>query len=270
MASSRELIARCGLPKREAELLLQHCLGCERAWLIAHDQDELAPDACASFEKLVEGRIGGEPLAYLMGRRDFWSLDLAVNSSVLIPRPDTELLVSWSLEVLRQTEADSLLDLGTGSGAIALAVASEFPACRVTGVDQSPAALKVARANGARLKLPAEWLESDWFSALAGRQWPVIASNPPYIRSDDPHLSRGDLPAEPGTALVAGSDGLDCLRQITAQAPGYLDRGGWLLLEHGWDQGPEVRRLLQQHRFENIETRRDLVGHDRVTGGQRW
>ncbi len=251
-------------------MLLQHCLERDRAWLLTHNDEPLCEASQQRFHSLVRRRLQGEPIAYLTGYRDFWSLRLAVTDAVLIPRPDTEVLVTWSIELLHDAVSSRrFLDLGTGSGAIALAVASEFPDGVVTGVDRSAAALQVARTNGEQLELPVEWIASDWFAALAGRRWPVIASNPPYIAEADPHLERGDLPAEPLSALVAGTDGLDCLRAIVTGATEHLECGGWLLLEHGWDQGEAVRDLLHRAGFTAVSTRRDLAGHERASGG-RW
>ncbi len=279
MTSWRELIRGAGISERDAELLLLHCLQRDRAWLYSRGEELAHGPALTRFEQCVKQRSAGAPIAYIVGRREFWSLELAVSNEVLIPRSDTELLVSQALERSAHTP-QPLLDLGTGSGAIALAIAYEYQqllastesvsaenAC-VTAVDASKAALEVARHNAARLGLTVEWLHSDWFSALAGRRWPLIVSNPPYIADDDPHLRLGDLPAEPLMALVSGRDGLDALRHIISEAPKYIESGGWLLLEHGWNQAEPVQQLMTCSGFQHVSSYRDLSGHERVTEGQ--
>lgn len=260
-----------GLDRLDAQLLMGHVLGRDRAWLIAHDGDPL-PDAQAqSFAGLCARRAAGEPLAYLVGEREFHGLTLQVSPAVLVPRPDTETLVDWALEVLAGDLADrpapSVVDLGTGSGAIALAVAHRHAAARVEAVDTSLAALEVARANGQRLGLPVVWHLGSWFEPLAGRRFDLILSNPPYIAADDPHLAA--LRHEPTQALTPGGDGLDSLRWLAAQAPAHLQPGGWLLLEHGWDQADPVAEMLRDAGFAAVSHRRDLAGHRRCTGA-RW
>lgn len=260
-----------GLDRLDAQLLMGHVLGRARAWLIAHDGDPL-PDAQAqSFAGLCARRAAGEPLAYLVGEREFHGLTLQVSPAVLVPRPDTETLVDWALEVLAGDLADrpapSVVDLGTGSGAIALAVAHRHAAARVEAVDTSLAALEVARANGQRLGLPVVWHRGSWFEPLAGRRFDLVLSNPPYIAADDPHLAA--LRHEPTQALTPGGDGLDSLRWLAAQAPAHLQPGGWLLLEHGWDQADPVAEMLRDAGFVAVSHRRDLGGHRRCTGG-RW
>lgn len=267
MVTVRGAIDAAGIPRTEAELLLLHLLGCDRGWLFAHADDTLPDDAARSLQSLSQRRAAGEPLAYITGRREFWSLALQVSPAVLIPRPDTEILVQWALELAAANAVDAVLDLGTGSGAIALALARELPAVRVTASDASAAALAVAQANGIALATPVEWLEGSWFDPVPGRRWSLIVSNPPYIAADDPHLDRGDLPAEPAAALVAGPTGLECLTAIIAAAPAHLLASGWLLLEHGYDQGAAVRDLLRAAGFTGVVTRRDLGGRDRVSGG---
>lgn len=253
----------------DADCLLQHVLGKDRAWLRVHADDALDPALARRFEALLQRRLAGEPVAYLAGERGFWSLDLQVTAATLIPRPDTETLVEWALELLPAGTAARVLDLGTGSGAIALALKHSRPACTVFAVDASPAALAVARANARRLALDVEFRESDWFAAVAGERFDVLLSNPPYIAPGDPHLEQGDLRFEPRSALVAGEGGLQDLRRIAEAAPAHLSAGGWLLLEHGNEQGPAVRELLHRQGFADIATRRDLGGQERITGG-RW
>ena len=261
--------ARAQLVPGEAELLLMHVLGCSHGWLYAHGSDALPPAAGGRFEELVRRRVAGEPVAYLTGRRGFWTLDLQVGPQTLIPRPETELLVELALERLPAGAPCRVADLGTGSGAIALAIASERPAARVVATDASLAALEVARANAAALGLSrVEFRGGDWFAPLAGECFDLVASNPPYIAAGDPHLARGDLRHEPASALAAGPDGLDDLRALVAAAPAHLHPGGWLLLEHGHDQGPAVRALLRQAGFGEVATAVDLEGRDRVSLGR--
>jgi release factor glutamine methyltransferase len=257
-----------GVARLDAALLLLHVLGraaSDRGWLIAHDEDELAAQRQAPFESLCRRRAAGEPLAYLTGEREFFGLPLQVDARVLVPRPDTETLVEWSLQVLAGRHRPDVVDLGTGSGAIALAIASARPDAQVEAVDRSADALAIASANAQRLELPVRFRQADWLQG-AGR-YDLVASNPPYIPEADPHLR--ELRHEPASALVAGVDGLDDLRTIIAAAPPHLHPGGWLLLEHGWDQAPAVRALLQAAGFREVASRRDLAGHERCSGG-RW
>ena len=253
----------------DAELLLAHVLGKPRSYLRTWPERE--PDAaqCAAFAALLARRRAGEPVAYLLGRQGFWSLELDVAPHTLIPRPDTELLVETALALCPGGPA-KVLDLGTGTGAIALALASERPAWQLLGVDRVPAAVRLAEGNRARLRLGnARFVESLWFAALGGERFRMIVGNPPYIAADDPHLARGDVRFEPVSALVAGADGLDDIRQIVAQAPEHLEPGGWLLLEHGFDQAAAVRALFAARGFIDVDSRRDLGGHQRITLG-RW
>jgi len=247
----------------DAELLLAHVLDVPRASVIARDERELTPEELGDFERLLARRLAGEPLAYLTGVKEFWSLELEVTPDVLVPRPETELLVEWGASL----GGDTLLDLGTGSGAIALALARERPAARVTAVDRSAAALAVARRNGARLGHAVEWLQGSWFEPVRGRAFSLVVSNPPYVAQDDPHLR--ELCFEPAMALSSGAEGLDALRAIIADAPAHLASGGRLLVEHGATQGAAVRELFARAGFAAIETRRDLAGHERATGGRR-
>ncbi|NQX87924.1 MAG: peptide chain release factor N(5)-glutamine methyltransferase [Halioglobus sp.] len=253
--------------RRDAEVLLSHCLGKPRSWLYAYPEQTVS-DACAvRYDVLLAQRSEGQPVAYLTGEREFWSLRLSVSSATLIPRPETELLVHWALDLTLHTKA-RVLDLGTGCGAIALAVASERPAWRVTGVDISEAALRVARRNGRRVsQRRVSFAQSDWYSNLDGRYFDLLLANPPYIDPCDKHLVRGDVRFEPRGALVSAQQGLADLQQLVAGAPVHLGSGGWLLLEHGCEQGETVRRLLRQSGFSAVNTRRDLAGHERVTGG---
>ena len=264
-----------GLDRLDAQLLLLHALGKshgDRAWLLAHDTDALSDDATRQFDALAHRRAAGEPLAYLVGYQEFFGLRLQVDPRVLIPRPDTETLVNWSLDLLQSdaVSADvAILDLGTGSGAIALAIAQHLKtagiSARVTGADASAGALAVARENALGLELDVVLIESNWFENV-GEHFHLIATNPPYVASADPHLA--DLTHEPLNALTAGADGLDDLRKIIAQAPAHLDPTGWLLLEHGFDQALAVRELLTQRGFLQVQSRLDLAGIERCSGGQ--
>lgn len=252
----------------EAELLLAHVLDVGRAWFFAHADDPIDGAAHERFDALVKRRLLGEPIAYITGRRDFWSLPLEVTPDTLIPRPETELLVELALA--RLPPSGSVLDLGTGSGAIALAMASERPDASVTAVDASVAALEVARRNATNLGLGrVGFLAGDWFAPVAGRRYDVVVSNPPYIEATDGHLSEGDLRFEPMSALASGADGLDDIRRIATEAAGHLQAEGWLLMEHGWNQGEAVRAILHAAGGEEVFTARDLEDRDRVSGA-RW
>jgi len=262
--------ARARIDAVDAEYLLVHVLGKPRSWLFAHHDDLVAGDQAAVFEALVQRRARGEPVAYLTGQRGFWRFDLAVTPATLIPRPETELLVELALERLPTDRALRVADLGTGSGAIALALAHERPRAQVLATDASAQALAVAQANAAALRLGnVGFGEGDWYAPLADERFDLIASNPPYIALGDPHLDEGDLRYEPASALSSGHDGLDAIRAIVADAPTHLVAGGWLLLEHGWDQGEAVRALLAAAGFAEVATRQDLEGRDRVSLG-RW
>ncbi len=254
--------------RHEAELLLLHVLGRERGWLFAHATDAVEPATEAVFAQLLQRRIQGEPVAYLLGRRGFWTLDLAVSPATLIPRPETERLVELALERLPADRPLKVADLGTGSGAIALALASERPLAQVLATDMSPQALAVAADNARRHELVnVRFQQGSWHGALGQERFDLIATNPPYIAADDPHLAQGDLRFEPATALASGADGLDDIRVIVAGAPAHLLAGGWLLIEHGWDQGPAIRALLEQAGFVEVSTAVDLEHRDRVTLG---
>ncbi|MFI8384190.1 peptide chain release factor N(5)-glutamine methyltransferase [Pseudomonas sp. NPDC079086] len=255
-------------PRLDAELLLAHALGKSRSYLHTWPERELDAPQLERYQAAITRRQAGEPVAYILGQQGFWSLELEVAAHTLIPRPDTELLVETVLALLPATSA-ALLDLGTGTGAIALALASERPAWRLTGVDRVSEAVALAERNRARLKLSnANFAESHWFSVLVGHRFQLIVSNPPYIAADDRHLAEGDVRFEPSSALVAGADGLDDIRLIIQQAPGYLEAGGWLLLEHGFDQAAAVRELLSARGFSEVESRRDLGGHERISLGR--
>ena len=258
--------------RHEAELLLLHVLDRPRSWLFAHATDPLATADQAAFEALLARRVAGEPVAYLTGRRGFWTLDLEVDPATLIPRPETELLVELALERLPPERTLQLADLGTGSGAIALALASERPQAQVLATDASPGALAVAARNAARHELRnVRFAEGgyDWYAPLQGARFDLIASNPPYIASDDPHLEQGDLRFEPATALSSGVDGLDDIRRIVDGGQAHLLPGGWLLIEHGWDQGAAIRALFEAVGFTDVQTVQDLEQRDRITLGQR-
>ena len=255
-------------PRLDAELLLAHVLGKSRSYLHTWPERELETEQLERYLAAIVRRQAGEPVAYILGQQGFWSLELEVAAHTLIPRPDTELLVETVLALLPATPA-ALLDLGTGTGAIALALASERPGWRLTGVDRVPDAVALAERNRARLKLAnVNFIASHWFSALAGQRYQLIVSNPPYIAADDRHLAEGDVRFEPSSALVAGADGLDDIRLIIQQAPNYLQAGGWLLLEHGFDQAAAVRELLSARGFSAVESRRDLGGHERISLGR--
>ncbi|MBH1628634.1 peptide chain release factor N(5)-glutamine methyltransferase [Stenotrophomonas maltophilia] len=258
--------------RHEAELLLLHVLERPRSWLFAHATDPLAAADQAAFETLLARRMAGEPVAYLTGRRGFWTLDLEVDPATLIPRPETELLVELALERLPSDQSLQLADLGTGSGAIALALASERPQAQVLATDASPGALAVAARNAARHELPNVCFAEgghDWYAPLQGMRFDLIASNPPYIASDDPHLDQGDLRFEPASALASGVDGLDDIRRIVDGGQAHLRPGGWLLIEHGWDQGAAIRALFDAAGFAEVQTAQDLEQRDRITLGRR-
>jgi release factor glutamine methyltransferase len=316
LAQALRAATAAGLDRLDAQLLLLHALdrpAHDRAWLLAHDDDALVEATRVRFDDHVARRAAGEPVAYLVGEKEFHGLALRVDARVLVPRPDTETLVEWALEVLpparptrsadalgdegetteateateatdvteaaeaagvgtsaaalREAVAPSVLDLGTGSGAIALALQRARPDIRVEAVDASAGALAVARDNAARLGLPVRFRQADWLDGTATGACDLIVSNPPYIAAGDPHLPA--LAHEPVSALVAGADGLDDLRRIVAAAPRHLRAGGWLLLEHGHDQAGAVRALLTMHGFVDVASRRDLAGIERCSGGRR-
>lgn len=257
-----------GLARIDAQLLLLHAVGrpdAGRAWLLAHDTDAMDEAVHAQFIALCQRRLAGEPVAYLTGRKEFYGLPLQVDARVLDPRPDTETLVDWALEVIAPLASPRVVDLGTGSGAIALALQSQRQDAQVLAVDASSAALQVARANAQRLRLPVQFAQGDWLAGLAG-PFDAIVSNPPYIAAHDPHLAA--LTHEPLSALASGADGLDDIRRIIAAAPALLAPGGWLLLEHGWDQADAVQNLLRQSGLQQVQGRCDLAGTVRCSGAQ--
>ena len=266
----RRALAQSSLVPLEAQVLLAHVLGNDRSWLIAHADDVLPQQELAQFVSLARRRLDGEPVAYLTGTREFHSLALTVTRDVLIPRPETETLVDAVLAHLPPDTPARVLDLGTGSGAIALAIAHARPRADILGIDQSAAALLVANGNAQRLGIGNVLFEmSDWYSAVGDAQFDVIVANPPYIGAGDPHLGEGDLRHEPRAALTPGGDGLSALAIIVAGAARNLVRGGMLAVEHGYDQSDAVRALFARHAMEGIVAHRDLAGHWRVMTGRR-
>ena len=260
---------QAGLPldPLENRILLCHVLSLSRVGLITGAERQLTDEEAARLAALVERRLQGEPIAYIVGQREFFGLPFQVGPAVLIPRPDTELIVELALE--RLPARGRLLDMGTGSGAIAVSVAHTRPDAQVTALDVSEAALDVARANAAANHAAVRFLRSDWFTALENEAFDLIASNPPYIAAGDAHLAQGDLRFEPAGALTDHADGLSALRTIVAGAPQHLVAGGWLLLEHGYDQAPAVRTLLSAAGYTEVQSWRDLGGIERVSGGRR-
>ncbi|MCO1333767.1 peptide chain release factor N(5)-glutamine methyltransferase [Microbulbifer sp. OS29] len=275
MTSVKENIARCAeitasdSARLDTELLLGSVLGRERTWLYTWPEYELTAVEQQRFEQLLQRRQAGEPVAHLIGEREFWSLPLKVDPSTLIPRPDTELLVETALEFFPQQRL-RVLDLGTGSGAIALALASEKPAWQIIAAEKSPAALALAEENRRRLALKnVEMIQSDWFSSLEQQPFSLIVSNPPYIDASDPHLGQGDVRFEPLSALVAERQGLADIEHIAAVAGDYLEEDGWLMVEHGWQQADRVREIFTAVGFKGVASRRDYSGWERITLGQK-
>jgi release factor glutamine methyltransferase len=257
----------------DAQLLLTHVLQQSRTYLYTWEDKVLTDEQCFRVNSLLEQRLSGEPLAYILGQREFWSLPLKVAPSTLIPRADTETLIEWVLDLAAQQQFPSLasaLDLGTGTGAIALALASEFPQWQIIGADFQPEAVVLASSNQQTLGLNnASIILSDWYQAVAAQSFDLIVSNPPYIDGDDPHLDKGDVRFEPKSALVAEDAGMADLAHIISKAPEYLNDGGWLLLEHGFQQAEAVCDLLTQHGFTQVENRKDLGGNPRISGGKK-
>ncbi len=253
-------------PRLDAEVLLMHVCGLDRSGLITRHEMALIGQQQQKLYSLLDRRKHGEPVAYLTGTREFWSMELCVTSATLIPRPETELLVEKALEHVPHDATWTIADLGTGSGAIALAIAKERPRCRVIATDISPAALKVARSNVAKFGLTnIEFREGSWFEPLTDIKLDMIVSNPPYISISDPHLKQGDVRHEPATALIAGTDGLDAIRHMAQYAREVLKPGDWLLFEHGWDQAVAVGELLRQNDYSDMVYHHDLAGHARIT-----
>jgi len=279
MAWSKPTLAEClsqahgmGLARVDAHMLLLHSLDRhlhDRAWLLAHDTDTLSALQLGQWQTALQRRLDGEPVAYITGRKDFFGLTLSVDARVLDPRPDTETLVAWALAVLPEAPTPNalrLLDLGTGSGAVALAMQYARPDTQVWAVDASEEALDVARANAAQLDLPVHFIASDWFAQIDAN-FDLIVANPPYIAQTDPHLHA--LRHEPIQALTSGCDGLNAIRHIIQNAPDYLAHSAWLLLEHGHDQAEMVRSLFLHAGFIQVQSRTDLAGHARCSGGQK-
>jgi release factor glutamine methyltransferase len=269
LESAQRQLGGQGSARLEAEVLMAHCLESQRSFLYANPEIELPRKRVENFAQLIDRRLSGEPIAYIVGVREFWSLPLSVTPDVLIPRPETELLVEAALQAVPPDAAWRIADLGTGSGAIALALASERPGCELHATDISAAALNVAMGNARRLGLQrVAFHQGSWCEPLSGK-FQLIASNPPYVAMDDPHLGRGDCRFEPREALTAGGDALAALRAIAERSRAFLDRRGWLLLEHGPDQGSEMRAMLKRLDFSDVATLRDLPGHERVTRGRK-
>jgi release factor glutamine methyltransferase len=274
LASLLQTALARGLPRIDAQMLLLHACGGdpqERAWLMAHDQDEASSAQLAAWQNYVQRRLQGEPVAYITGFKEFYGLRLKITPDVLDPRDDTETLVDWALELIPADRPFKVLDLGTGSGAVALAIAAQRPLAQVTATDTSAPALAVAQANATNLKLPVRFVQANarnanWLSCLDGEVFDLIVSNPPYIAEGDAHLPA--LKHEPAMALTSGQDGLDAIRSITAHAKSHLSAGGWLLMEHGYDQAVAIRGLLNARAFSTALTRQDLAGTDRCTGAQ--
>jgi release factor glutamine methyltransferase len=264
------LARRRGIGRLDAQWLLAHLMQQERTWLLAHGDVPIDPAAVLKFEQGVVRRLAGEPLAYLVGEKEFYGLRLQVDSRVLVPRPETEMLVDWALELLRARHAcavpPKVVDLGTGSGAIALAIQQAHPIARVFASDASEDTLSVANSNALALGLPVTVAQGSWWLAFAAQRFHLALSNPPYIAADDGHLPA--LHSEPLSALTPGPSGLEALREIISGAPDHLEPGGWLLLEHGFDQAAAVRDLLARYGFRGLQTRTDLAGHPRCTGAK--
>jgi len=266
-ATTSGLLRDCGLPRLEAELLLCSVLGCERVWLLAHAEEAIDPSNARSARARFARRRAGEPVSYITGRREFYGLALRVTPEVLIPRPETERLVELALERLPLVAPARVLELGTGSGAIAIALASERPGLAIVATDVSEAALALARRNACEHGAEIDFVLSDWFDALAPGQVDLIVSNPPYVAVGDAHLERGDLRFEPRVALVGGEDGLACIREIAARAQNWLRPNGWLLMEHGYDQGDRCVELLGSLGYAEVADFHDLAGQPRACAG---
>ena len=263
--------ARQRIDRLDARLLLQYATGCTHADLLARPETPVIAPAYAQFTEWVERRAAGEPLAYLVGEAEFRGRVFQVSPEVLIPRPETEVLIDLAVDRLKTQKTARVVDLGTGSGIVAISLALECPQAGIVAVDLSPGAISVARNNAGRLGAAVDFRQGDWFAPLTGERFDLIVSNPPYVADGDPHLSRDGLPFEPQMALSdleKGGDGLACIRRIVAAAPAFLNPGGWLLFEHGYDQGVASRNLLTAAGFKAAFTHPDLAGTDRVSGGQ--
>ncbi len=261
--------ARVRIPASEARLLLREALNCTAVWLEVHADEVLAPEVLARFRCWVERRVAGEPVAYLLGQREFYGRDFRVSSDVLIPRPDTEVLVDSALGRARSLKAPRILDLGTGSGCIAITLALELPQARVVAVDLSAGALRVAQENARRLGASVSFTAGNWFEPVNAQRFDIIVSNPPYIAEGDRHLSEGDVRFEPITALTSGGEGLYDIQRIAAEACAHLNPDGWLMLEHGYDQAAAVAAFLAANGLTDVEHHLDLAGIQRVTAGRR-
>jgi len=269
VTSIAQLLAESGLPPLEARMLLERVLEKTRAWLIAHADEVVDTEGEQAFAALAERRRRGEPIAYILAKREFYGLEFQVTRAVLIPRPETELLVELALARIPENTTQRVLDLGTGSGAIAVALAKARPQARLTAVDVDYAALSIARANAKRHGVSVRFFCGDWFGALPGERFDLIVSNPPYVAAGDPHLGLGDVRFEPQRALLGGADGLDCIRAIVASALAHLNPGAWLLFEHGYDQAAACRALLEAQGYGEVQSWPDLAGIPRVSGGVR-
>lgn len=257
-----------GLPPLETRMLIGRTLGVSRSWMIAHDRDPLSNEQVVQIRALIERRVSGEPMAYIMGEREFMGLTFETSAAALIPRPETELLVETAIDYVREHPRANVLDLGTGTGVIAVSIARFCPGALVLATDKSPDALALARRNAEKHRTAhVRFLESDWFDGIPQQAFDLIVSNPPYIRRHDPHLQQGDLRFEPPMALTDYSDGFAAIRRIIAGARAYLSNGGWMWIEHGWDQAERVRYMLGKVGFKNIESRNDLSGIERISGG---
>ena len=268
LTGARQKLADSPSARFDAEILMAHVLESTRSFLYANPELELPQNRAEAFKKLIKQRALGQPVAYLTGSSEFWSLPLKVSPAVLIPRPETELLVETALEKIPVGADWRVADLGTGSGAIALALASERKKCEIHATDISKAALGIARENASQLGLGrVQFHHGSWTEPLRGK-FHLLVSNPPYVEAGDPHLARGDLRFEPDEALTPGADGLSAIREISRLAQAMLVEGGWLMFEHGWDQGSATRQILQDNDFTNIETLKDMQDHERVTHGE--
>lgn len=254
--------------KLDTEILLSHCLQCDRSHLFAYPEEELLPECIEQFNEIIDKRTNGQPIAHLIGYREFWSLKLKVTPDTLIPRPETECLVEQALKKINPTDNITLLDLGTGTGAIAIALASERPAITITATDKSEMALAVAKENAETYQANINFIQADWLAFDTNMKFNIILSNPPYIDESDPCLHQGDVRFESKSALIAEDHGLADIRTIIEQSKNVLEKNGWLMLEHGYQQGQAVRDLFMNNMYEQIETHHDYAGHERITSGQ--